>query len=334
METTVVRRGGWGVRAVAPCLLLLLLALAHSAAAQPSPVTLTAALDRNTVTVGDRIRLTVTLTVPADARADLTALEGQTGDLELLVVGNPDQKALADGQLQIRQTYDLAAFQVGDLTLPALSLPVHLASGETVTAASPAQSVTVQSVIPPGQQPADVRDLKPQISLDRRSAPGARTYAAVAAGALVALLALTVLGWSRRPRLRTLPLPPAPRTPEAVARAELDRIAAAGLLEQGEVKSYHALLAACIRRYLSERYDFPAQAMTTSELRRQMEGYGVGRWQARLVSGLLSESDAANYAQYVPARARSEANLEIAYQIVEAGEPVSATPTPELTPVG
>jgi hypothetical protein len=61
--------------------------------------------------------------------------------------------------------------------------------------------------------------------------------------------------------------------------------------------------------------------MTTTELKRSMTDFGVDRWQARLVGGLLTESDAVNFAQYVPARARCEQNLEMAYQIVDAADP-------------
>jgi len=144
----------------------------------------------------------------------------------------------------------------------------------------------------------------------------------VAAVALALALLALILRRLLRPRAVVLPLTAPPASPEAAARAELDRIAGLGLLEKGEVKQFHGLLAACIRRYLTARHHFPAFAMTTTELRRRMEDFGVGRWQARLVAGLLTETDAASFAQYVPARARCEQNLEMAYQIVEAGEPI------------
>ena len=79
--------------------LLMVVALATQVSAQ-SPVTMDASLDRNVVTVGDRIKVTVELTLPEDAQADLTTLESQFGDLELLVVGLPQDTILPDGQRQ------------------------------------------------------------------------------------------------------------------------------------------------------------------------------------------------------------------------------------------
>ena len=298
-----------------------------AAAMTQSPVNLTAAIDRNTVTVGDRIRVTVTLTLPADAQADLAALEQQFGDLELLLVGLTQDTLLPDGRREVKASYEVAAFRTGATQVPPLTAPVRLAGGENLAPVTAPLPVTVQSVIPPGENPTDVRDLKPQMSFPIVSGISPRKVALIVAAVALALAAtLILLRWLRRPRAVVTPLPVTPPSPETVARAELDRIAGLGLLEKGDLKQFHALLAACIRRYLTARYNFPAFALTTTELRRYMEDFGVGRWQARLVGGLLTESDAVNFAQYVPARTRCEANLEMAYQIVDAGEPVVEQP--------
>lgn len=306
------------------CLLCLVLAAPVGAQA---PVGMSATIDRDGVTVGDRIRVTVTLTMPVDAHTDVTALEQQFGDLELLFVGLPHEQTLPDGRKVIEQVYEVAAFRTGAAQLPPLTATVRLGDGGTVTATTPALPITVHSVIPPTENPRDVRDLKPQAILPGGSSVAVRTLAlGVAAAALATVAALLLWRQLRRPRAVVAAPPVEPVSPAAVARAELDRIASLGLLERGELKPFHALLAACIRRYLTDQYHFPAFAMTTTELRRQMEDYGVGRWQARLVTGLLTESDAVNFAQYVPARARCEANLEMAYQIIDAGEPVVEPP--------
>jgi hypothetical protein len=297
--------------------------------AAQSPVTFEVSAEPDIVTVGDRIRVTVTLTAPADAQADLKSLESQFGDLELLVVGLPQDTTLPDGRREVRQTYEVAAFRTGTAQLPALSLTVRLPDGSDVTAAGQPLPINVESVIPPDQNPTDVRDLKPQISFPPVSGISWRSVAlAVAAVALALAAALLLLRRLRRPHPVPEPMPVPLPSPEAAARAELDRIAASGLLAQGEVKQYHAQLAACIRRYLTARYRFPAFAMTTTELRRHMQDFGIGRWQARLVTGLLAESDAVNFAQYIPAATRCEQNLEMAYQIVDAGEPAVETMVP------
>jgi hypothetical protein len=286
------------------------------------------AVDRDVVTVGDRVRVTVTLTLPADAQVTLQDLETQFGDLDLLLVGLPQDTLLPDGRREVKAVYEVAAFRVGTTEVPALSLTARLPDGSTTTVSTSPLPINVQSVIPAGENPTEVRDLKAQVSFPVVSGINGRTLALIAAAvALVLALMLLLLRRLLRPRATIVPLPAPPPSPEATARAELDRIAALGLVEKGELKQLHILLAACIRRYLTARYHFPAFAMTTTELRRRMEQYGVGRWQARLVAGLLTESDAVNFAQYVPAGARCEQNLEMAYQIVDAGER-AAQPAP------
>lgn len=312
-----LRQGALGFLAA-----LLLLAFAAGARAQ-APAELRASIDRDRVTVGDRIRATVTLTVPADAQADFRTLETQFGDLELLLVGLPQDTLLGDGRRQVAVTYELAAFRTGATALPALALEVRLPDGSIANPNTQPIPVAVQSVIPADQSPTDVRDLKPQVSFPLVSGISARQVASIVAAVALALAAAVLLARRLlRPKPSPAPLVEAPLSPEAAARAELDRIAASGLLEGGQYKRLHAELAACIRRYLTAKFGFPAFAMTTTELRR-MGDHGVGRWQARLVHGLLTESDAVNFAQYRPAYARCEQNLEMAYQIVEAGEPVA-----------
>ena len=153
------------LRPFALALLLLPLAfcLLPSAAAQ-APVEMGATADRDSVTVGDRIKVTVTLTLPADAQANLQELETQFGDLDLLLVGLPQDTLLADGRRQVTAVYEVAAFHVGAAQVPALSLPVRLADGTLQQASSNPLPIAVRSVIPDGENPTEVKDLKPQVS--------------------------------------------------------------------------------------------------------------------------------------------------------------------------
>jgi hypothetical protein len=102
------------------------------------------------------------------------------------------------------------------------------------------------------------------------------------------------------------------------------------LLAKGELVEHYRLLAACIKRYLTERYGFPAVTLTTGELERQMEQRGVDRWPARLVCGLLNECDSVVYARYQPAPVRAEADNAMAYEIIET---MDGAPAPVPQPV-
>ena len=84
-----------------------------------------------------------------------------------------------------------------------------------------------------------------------------------------------------------------------------------------------------MRSYLTDRFGFPAFALTTTELQERMVRQGLDRWQARLVGGLLNQCDAVVYASYRPARERADADLTAAYEIVE----MSRQAEPELEEV-
>jgi hypothetical protein len=195
-----------------------------------------ARVDRDTVTVGDRSR---------DRDADraggraggFRTLETQFGDLELLVVGLPQIRcsamdaaggdAMAGGVSHRRPA------------LPALASQVRLPDGSIANPSTQPIPITVQSVIPPDQNPTDVRDLKPQFSFPLTSGISARQVALIVAVVALGLVAAVLLA---RRLLRPKPVlaPPAEPalSPEAAARAELDRIAASGLLEARQLASH------------------------------------------------------------------------------------------------
>lgn len=291
---------------------------AGEALAEP-PVTVRAGVDRDDVTVGDRITLTVVVEHDdglAPAAPDLTSA---FGPFEVLATEPPRERSLGGGRTETVLVFTVAAFRTGDLEVPPLAIPYRDAAGNPATATAPAIAITVASVIPAGQSPTDVRDLKPQLAVPG----GAPAYLTPALGALAAAAAVgLVLLLARVLRRRRRPSPAVPPpSPEDEARAELERIAALGLPGREAHKQRYRLLGSCVRRYLTRRYDFPAFALTTAELEEQMVGQGVDRWQARLVSGLLQECDDVRYAQYVPAAARADADLTAAFEIVEMTRP-------------
>ena len=108
--------------------------------------------------------------------------------------------------------------------------------------------------------------------------------------------------------------------PEDRARAILEAAGAAFATNRDFV-AYYGTIAVTVRNYLTERYGFHAFALTTVELRNEMNRRGIDRWQARLVDGLLTQCDSAVYARYMPALERADHDLTAAYEIVEMSRP-------------
>lgn len=318
---------------LALAVLLVSLASAVAAAAPPSqaPVVVEASADRDRATVGDRITLTVVVRLAPGVQVELPATPTVLGDLEVLDAPPPQDILATDGSREVRLTYVVAAFRTGPLSLAPPPIAYTTGDGAKSEAAAAPIAIQVASVLPAGQPPSDIRDLKPQLALPGEAAtplwPIGAGLGAAALGLATAWLALRL-----RRRARTRPRrEPAPATPslEELALAELELIAARELVGGGDYKGFYASVAGCIRRYLTERYRFSAAAMSTSELEAEMTKHGVDHWQARLVVGLLAECDAVVYARYLPAAARVETSLAMAYEVLQLG-----APSGEALPVG
>lgn len=294
-----------------------------ASAAPPEPVIVRASVDRDHVTVGDRIALTIVVEHDDGLTPAAPDATSAFGPFEVLAAEPPRVRSLGGGRTETAFVFTVAAFGTGSLEVPPVT-SAYEDAGTPATVNTPAIPVTVSSVIPAGESPTDVRDLKPQLDVPggvpAYLTPTLIVVAAAAVAGLTTLLALAV----RRRRQRPAPSPPVTLpAPEDEARAELERIAGLGLPDGGDHKEHYRLLGGCVRRYLAGRYGFPALALTTAELGGQMVGLGVDRWQARLVSSLLQECDDVRYGQYVPAAARADADLTAAFEIVEMTRPAS-----------
>jgi len=269
-----------------------------------------------TATVGDRLALTITVDHRAGVTVTGPGFGGDYGGFDLVQIAPPSDAPAAGGRVRTTFVYTLAAFRTGSFTVPALAVSFTTADGRVGSVATGQASVTIRSVLTEGD--AALRPLKPQLDIDT-GAPSA-----VAPALFVAVFAaLTAAGYALHRRIAATRPPalaaeaPAPAPPAgATARAALDALAASGLAASNPVE-YYARIAATVRGYLSERFDFAAYAMTRSELERGAAGSGVDRWAARLAANLLEQCDAVQFAGFLPAPERREADLTAAYEIIE-----------------
>ncbi len=290
-------------------------------AAPPEPVIVRASVDRDHVTVGDRITLSIVVEHEDSLTPAAPTATTAVAPLEVLDAEQPRVRSLDGGRTETVFVFTVAAFGTGDLEIPPVVIAYEHA-GTPATVRAPAIPITVSSIIPAGESPTDVRDLKPQLDVPGGTPAYVTPTLIVAVAAAVAGLTVLLVLAARRRRRGPAPSPTVPPpAPEDEARAELERVAALGLPGGGDHKEHYRLLGRCVRRYLTGRYGFPALALTTAELEGQMVGLGVDRWQARLVSGLLQECDDVRYGQYVPAAARADADLTAAFEIVEMTRP-------------
>jgi hypothetical protein len=313
---------------LALALLGALVAATPVAAEPPSVVDMQVNLpDR--LTVGDRF--TYVFTIQADAGVDFTLVESSLPSV-LEVVGTPKttSRPIADGRVEIVMTIQMAAFAPGTIVVPPMTLRYFGQDTEGGDIQTPPSQFSVTSVLPADPAVPEPRDLKPQAEIGT-SAPGWIVPALAASLATLGLVASLLYVRLRAVKRHAAYVPPpvvVEEMPEDRARVVLDT-AGAGFSLGGDYIEYYSSIGVTVRRYLTERYGFPAFALTTRELETEMLRRGLDRWQVRVASGLLEQCDAVVYANYRPAAERADADLTAAYEIVEMSRP----PVQEEAPV-
>lgn len=300
--------------AIAALLLVLLASTLDSRAeAQRAPIDATASVNVQSALLGERFRLVVTVTHPPDL---LVSVEppARSATLQLVEVV-PAARTPGAPTMTTRFEYVLAAFALGDVTLPAQRVSWLNAQGETgsLQVAAPPLPVRARSA----EDDTTLRPLKPQAEVG--GAPlwwqryGPYALGVAAAGAL---LGYGAHRWRMRPRRIAIATSAVAPTDEN-ARARLDVLATANPLARGDYDGYYGTIAEVVRDHLESRFAFNARALTTAELQQRMVALGVERWQARLVSGLLDRCDGAVYAHRRPDPSSADHDLTVAYEIVE-----------------
>ena len=277
------------------------------------------------LTVGDRVRFVVT--VEADEGTVVTLAPGSLPpQLELATLPAARSRSIGSGRVRIELAFEAAPFVPGPIDVPGLRLRYQGrdgASGELVT---PPTSLRVESVLARTDD-RDLRDLKPQLEIGAAQATAWWPFGVgVAAGVVMLAAAFGLLRRRLRKPVIVPTEPLAALTAEDRARAQLDR-AGPDFATTGDYVTYYSALGATVRSYLTERFAFPAFALTTREMQEQMVSEGMDRWQARLVAGLLAQCDAVVFAHYRPAHERADADLTAAYEIVEMTRPAPVLDT-------
>lgn len=272
------------------------------------------------VTVGERVRYTVV--VELDAGTGI-ALAATALPQEVALVEPPalDRIAIDGGRERVTMTFILAPFAPGEIEMPPLQLRYTNPDGSSGVVEAFASVIEVTSVLPAAGQ-VSPRGLKPQAEIGTAPPQWPVPVATGAAAAVIGLLAFLILRRLLRNYQASRALRPVPvfMGPEDRAREALDR-AAAEFAASVDYVRYYTALGNVVRLYMTERFEFPAYALTTREMEDAMRELNLDRWQIRVAGGLLAQCDSVVYARYRPAGERADADLTAAYEVVEMSRP-------------
>jgi len=116
---------------------------------------------------------------------------------------------------------------------------------------------------------------------------------------LIGIVIWIIIRYKKNKPIKILQKPAEP--PHIIAYRELDQLKAKKLYEKGQVKEYYSELTNIVRKYIEQRFRIKAMEQTTSEILNSFEATKViSKELMKLMEELLSMSDMAKFAKYVP----------------------------------
>lgn len=149
--------------------------------------------------------------------------------------------------------------------------------------------------------------------------------------AAAALLGLGLLAWlllrlqKRKATQARLEAPKAPEPlPHETALAALSALKAADYIARGEPKPFYGELSMILRRYLGGRYRFDSLDLTLSELGYALDARQTPGLRKAPMLQLLGTADQVKFAKFQPEQSEAEADLALAFALVEESRPQAA----------
>jgi hypothetical protein len=315
---------------------------AEDVAPDPDAPTVGAALDKSEAHVGDRL----TLTVSAVAKAGIAVtLPGklELGKLELLDRDDGDRNGrdLGDGRRSHRFVLGVAAYEVGELEVPAIQVHYLNPRGETRTVETAPVSLKIRGLVAEDEAQPEVQPIRPPrhaLVEDKRVMRAIRWGAVGFGGLLVLGVAVLLVRRALRRADAAAPIAVVPtRPPDEVAMAGLRALRAAGKFEVDGYRPFYYVVAEIMRAYLGGRYGFDSLELTTTELMTElaMRAPHLAASDSE-VARFFGETDLVKFAKAGSTDGAALAILDAAEAIVRSTapklEPATAQPTTPVRP--
>ncbi len=231
-----------------------------------NPVSVNTRVSPDTFTLGDIATYSITVQHDPDIQPVAPVIEPPEG-LEFIEKGEITPQGTS-GQTVHEYWYKFRIDDTGKITLPAVQVafkaPDQKGKNIKGTIQAPEVSFEVQSLLSIPVSPEGIHDIKP---LEEYPLPWLNYFwMALAVLALLALFYFLWCKWKSRPFSLDLPSPAPTLTAEQLALEELEALKNKEWLQIGRTQEHFFELSEIFRRYLENRYQFPAREWTTEEI--------------------------------------------------------------------
>ena len=263
-----------------------------------NPVSISTRVSPDTFTLGDIATYSITVQHDPDIHPTAPVIEPPKG-LEFIEKGESTPQGKSK-QTVHEYWYKFRIDDTGKLTLPSVQVAFNAPdqNGKNIkgTIQAPEVSFEVQSLLSIPGNPEGIHDIKP---LEEYPLPWLDYFwMALAVLALLAFLYFLWCKWKSRPLSLNLP-PPAPAlSAEQLALKELETLKNKEWLQIGRTQEHFFELSEIFRRYLENRYQFPAREWTTEEITAHFKHFPNLSDNLKLKArSILSQTDRVKFAK-------------------------------------
>lgn len=268
----------------------------------------TVSTDTTTYLIGDYIRVQLQANAPAGTTITFPQADLMDPELEVISVNPPDS---IPGSTGIRQEMVFSVYDSGTYRVPQLPF-VFTSKNSTDTIYSDSLLFRVNTL--EVDTTAAIKPIKDNLEVSYRDL---RWLYYAGGGLLLLVIAAATIWYLRKRKQQKAAAPVILRTKLSTYTLEqLQQLDAEQLWQQGQIKSYYSGLTDILRRYIEQRFGFPAMERTSDEILELLRGA-----QTAAPDEIFRLADMAKFAKSRPLPDQNKRAMELAVQWVTETTP-------------
>ncbi|TCO09365.1 hypothetical protein [Natronoflexus pectinivorans] len=283
-------------------------------------VTVSAKLDSTLMVIGGQMDFTIEISQPDNIQLAFPNISDTiTKNIEVVRESRPDTTHLDNQRLAITKRYRITSFDSGLHYIPPLRF--EYMEGELARRAETQSSALL--VVNPFTEVDPSKgffDIKLPFNLPFLLSELWRFKYWILSILIIGLLAYFGYYFYKKREIpvKEIFFPTKPKEPPHImALKSLDKIKSEKLWQSGQVKSYYSQLTDTLRRYMEDRYNFPAMEQTTGEIMSALKYQELpDKNLFHKMETVLSTADLAKFAKYEPLPDENDNCLISAYFFV------------------